>query len=95
MPTEPHLEKGRDMCTKGNKLEPIRKGSPPDIRKVIIAKAITDTAFRKTLFTSPDKIFGEGRLGERDHAAIERLKVTVPALDALIGALAGEISSGG
>lgn len=83
------------MCTKGNKLEAIRTGSPPDIRKVIIARAITDMEFRKTLFTDPDRIFGAGRLGERDHAAIERLKVAVPALDVLISALAGEISSGG
>jgi len=83
------------MCIKGNKLEPIRKGSPPDIRKVIIVKAIVDPAFRKTLFTSPDKVFGEGRLGERDRAAIERLQATVPALDLMVCALAGEISSGG
>ncbi len=84
------------MCKiKGNKPEAIRQGSPPDARKLIIAKAIVDRDFRQMLFDRPGEIFAEVRLGKRDLAAIERLKTTLPALDGLVSAFAGEISSSG
>ncbi len=74
---------------------PLRRGSPPDARKLIIAKAIVDPAFRKELFANPAKVFGEKRLAASDRAAVERLKKTLPALDDLVGSLAGEILCGG
>jgi hypothetical protein len=77
------------------KPSPIRKGSPPDARKLILAKAIVDPAFRKELFANPEKVFGEKRLADVDRAAVERLKSTLPALDELVGSLAGEILCGG
>jgi hypothetical protein len=74
---------------------PIRKGSPPDKRKLILAQAIVDPAFRKELFNNPERVFGEKRLAASDRAAVERLKQTLPALDDLVGSLAGEILCGG
>lgn len=74
---------------------PIKKGSPPDARKVILAKAIVDPAFRQELFANPEKVFCEKRLADVDRAAVERLKQTLPALDELVGSLAGEILCGG
>lgn len=74
---------------------PIRRGSPPDARKLILARAIVDPAFRQQLFENPEKVFGEKRLAATDRAAVERLKATLPALDELVGSLAGEILCGG
>lgn len=61
----------------------------------MIAKAIVDPAFRKELFANPARVLGETRLDPADRAAIQRLKKTLPALDDLVGSLAGEILCGG
>jgi len=61
----------------------------------MIAKAIVDPAFRKELFANPARVLGEKKLAASDSAAIERLKKTLPALDDLVGSLAGEILCGG
>jgi hypothetical protein len=67
----------------------------PDLRKHILARAIVDPAFRKRLFKEPEKVFEVDRLTAIDSAAILRLKKTLPALDDLVGSLAGEILCGG
>lgn len=67
----------------------------PDLRKNILARAIVDPAFRKRLFKEPEKVFEVDRLTAIDSAAILRLKKTLPALDDLVGSLAGEILCGG
>ena len=74
---------------------PLKRGSSPDARKLMIAKAIVDPAFRKKLFADPAGVMGEAKLAAADRAAIERLKKTLPALDDLVGSLAGEILCGG
>lgn len=66
-----------------------------DIRKEVIAKAIVDPAFRQRLFENPEAVFGAGQLKRGDAAAIKRLRKTLPALDDLVGSLAGEILCGG
>lgn len=66
-----------------------------DTRKQALARAIVDPLFRKTLLEDPEEVFGRGELSEEDRAAIERLKKTLPALDDLVGSLAGEILCGG
>jgi hypothetical protein len=65
-----------------------------DLRKEIIAKAVVDPSFRRKLFTSPEKVFGAA-LTPEDKAAMDRLKKFVPALDELVGHLAGEVLCGG
>lgn len=73
-----------------------KKASPsPDLRKHILARAIVDPAFRKRLFKEPEKVFEVEQLSEVDVAAVERLRKTLPALDDLVGSLAGEILCGG
>lgn len=66
-----------------------------DLRKHAIAKAIVDPAFRQKLFEDPESVFGAGQLKRSDVAAIKRLRKTLPALDDLVGSLAGEILCGG
>lgn len=68
--------------------------NPKDLRKQIISKAIVDPAFRRKLFSNPEAVF-EGRVTKTDAAAIERLKKFLPALDDIIGSLAGEVLCGG
>lgn len=74
---------------------PQPKSDEIDARKQIIARAIIDPAFRKQLLDNPRKVFGERRLKASDRAALERLSRTLPALDDLVGSLAGEILCGG
>ena len=69
--------------------------SEVDMRKQVLARAIVDPAFRKSFLANPEKVFGVDRLGATDKAAIARLKKTLPALDDLVGSLAGEILCGG
>ena len=66
-----------------------------DLRKHAIARAIVDPAFRGKLFENPEAVFGAGQLKRSDIAAIKRLRKTLPALDDLVGSLAGEILCGG
>ena len=66
-----------------------------DLRKNVLARAIVDPAFRKRLFKEPEKVFEVNKLSAVDSAAIARLKKTLPALDDLVGSLAGEILCGG
>lgn len=66
-----------------------------DLRKEAIAKAIVDPAFRQRLFDDPESVFGAGQIKRSDIAAIKRLRKTLPALDDLVGSLAGEILCGG
>lgn len=66
-----------------------------DARKQAIARAIVDPAFRKTLLSNPEKVFGAATMTAADRAAVARLKKTLPALDDLVGSLAGEILCGG
>jgi hypothetical protein len=65
-----------------------------DVRKAILAKAIADPAFRRRLFRSPESVF-QGKLTKADAAAVERLKVMLPALDDIVSSLAGEVLCGG
>ena len=71
-----------------------QKRSKEDLRKAIIAKAIVDPAFRRRLFTKPEVVFA-GEVTRADQAAIERLKKFLPALDDIVGSLAGEVLCGG
>lgn len=72
-----------------------KKGPEVDVRKQVMARAIIDPAFRRKLFRNPESIFGKGELREEDMAALKRFKKTLPALDDLVGSLAGEILCGG
>jgi hypothetical protein len=65
-----------------------------DLRKQIVAKAIVDPAFRRKLLASPEKVFGS-TLTKADHAAMQRLKAFLPALDDIVTSLAGEVLCGG
>lgn len=65
-----------------------------DMRKEIISRAVVDPAFRKKLFAKPEEIFG-AKLTIEDKASIERIKRLLPAVDALVNGLAGEILCGG
>jgi hypothetical protein len=73
----------------------VKQGKVVDARKQALARAIVDPAFRKTFLASPEKVFGKGQMTAEDVAAIARLKKTLPALDDLVGSLAGEILCGG
>lgn len=64
-----------------------------DARKQALARAIVDPAFRKKLLSDPQSVFGD--VTKADIEAIDRLKKTLPALDDLVGSLAGEILCGG
>lgn len=65
-----------------------------DKRKEIINRAIVDPGFRKKLFSKPEEVFG-CKLTADDKASIERIKRMIPAVDALVNGLAGEILCGG
>jgi len=65
-----------------------------DLRRDIVAKAIVDPAFRRRLLRSPEKVFG-APLTDADKAGIERLKKFMPALDDIVGDLAGNVLCGG
>jgi hypothetical protein len=65
-----------------------------DLRRHIVARAAADPAFRRRLFANPEAVFG-GRLTASDKAAMERMKEMMPALDGLIGHLAGNVLCGG
>ncbi|QUL38774.1 hypothetical protein [Erythrobacter sp. JK5] len=71
----------------------MEESSRIDARKQALAKAIVDPAFRKKLLADPKSVFGE--VTRADVEAIARLKKTLPALDDLVGSLAGEILCGG
>lgn len=66
-----------------------------DVRKQVLARAIVDPAFRKSFLAAPEKVFGVRSLNKADKEAVNRLKKTLPALDDLVGSLAGEILCGG
>ena len=68
--------------------------STTDLRKQIIAKAMVDPNFRRKLFNSPEKIFGETP-SKSDVAAIARMKKMLPAMDDIVSSLAGEVLCGG
>lgn len=72
----------------------VRK-SKTDARKHALARAIVDPSFREKLLKDPESIFGKGQVTEADVAALERVKKMLPALDDLVGSLAGEILCGG
>jgi hypothetical protein len=67
--------------------KPIRRASRPaseqtrktDMRRQILSRAVVDPEFRRRLFRNPEEVF-EGRLSKADAAALERMKVTLPAL---------------
>jgi hypothetical protein len=65
-----------------------------DLRRQIVAKAIVDPKFRKQLFTSPEKVFGEP-VSKADAAALERIRKFLPSLDDIVTHLAGEVLCGG
>jgi hypothetical protein len=65
-----------------------------DLRRHIVARAAADPAFRRKLFADPATVFG-GRLTASDKAAVERMKKMLPALEGIIGGLAGEVLCGG
>jgi hypothetical protein len=65
-----------------------------DLRKAILAKALVDPAFRKKLFSSPETVF-QGKLTAGDRAAVARIKKFLPAIDDIVGHLAGEVLCGG
>jgi hypothetical protein len=71
-----------------------KKVGKSDLRRKIVAKAIVDPKFRKQLFASPEKVFGE-RLSAGDSAALARIQKMLPALDDIVTHLAGEVLCGG
>ncbi len=71
-----------------------KKAGKSDLRRQIVAKAIVDPKFRKELFASPEKVFGE-RLSASDTAALARIQRMLPALDDIVTHLAGEVLCGG
>ncbi len=79
------------MAGKGGEERP---AGEQDLRREIVAKAIVDPAFRRRLLRSPEKVFG-APLSEADKAGIERLKRFMPALDDIVGDLAGNVLCGG
>jgi hypothetical protein len=64
------------------------------MRRQILSRAVVDPEFRRRLFRNPEEVF-EGRLSKADAAALERMKVTLPALDDIVTSLAGEVLCGG
>ena len=80
----------------------VRRGSSParartrdtDLRRKILARAIVDPEFRRRLFKNPEAVF-EGTFTKADAAALQRMKVTLPALDDVVTSLAGEVLCGG
>lgn len=66
-----------------------------DRRKEILAKAIIDPVFRRKLIQYPEAVFGVQKLEQHDAEALERLRKMLPALDDLVGTLAGDILCGG
>lgn len=66
-----------------------------DKRKQIIAKAIIDPEFRQRLYSNPAKVFEVKEMSDTDHAAIQRMRKMLPAMDDLISSLAGEVLCGG
>lgn len=71
------------------------KKSPEELRKDIIVKAMVDPGFRRKLFRDPEAVFETGRLSRADRAAIERLKITLPAMDDIVTSRTGEVLCGG
>ena len=65
-----------------------------DLRRHIIGRAIVDPQFRAKLFNQPEEIF-QGKLSKSDVAALQRLRVTLPAFDDIVTSLAGEVLCGG
>jgi hypothetical protein len=65
-----------------------------DLRRQILGRAVVDPEFRRRLFSRPEEVFA-GRLSARDRAALERMKLTLPALDDIVTSLAGEVLCGG
>ena len=70
------------------------KKSAKDLRAEIVAKAIANPAFRKKLFSDPKSVFGP-KVTRQDLAALERIKLFVPALNDIVSHLAGEVLCGG
>lgn len=66
-----------------------------DARKQALARAIVDPSFREKLLKDPESVFGRGAVTEADAAALKRVRKMLPALDDLVGSLAGEILCGG
>jgi hypothetical protein len=65
-----------------------------DVRRQILGRAVIDPEFRKRLFAEPEAVFA-GRLTKADAAALQRIKVMLPALDDIVTSLAGEVLCGG
>jgi hypothetical protein len=69
------------------------KTKDADIRRKILTRAVVDPEFRKRLLKNPESVFG-GKLTKTDVAAMQRLKVTLPAIDNIVTSLAGEVLCG-
>ena len=59
-------------------------------KKEIIARALIDPAFRRTLLARPEKVFGKP-LSKADALAVARFKKMVPHLSEIVGGLASDI----
>ena len=69
-------------------------GKGRDLRRQILAKAITDPSFRRKLLKNPEAVFGR-KLSPVDKAGLERVKKMLSALDDIVTSLAGEVLCGG
>jgi hypothetical protein len=71
-----------------------RKTKSKDLRRDILARAIVDPAFRRKLVRAPETVFGD-KLSAADKAGLDRIRKMLPALDDIVGSLAGEVLCGG
>ena len=65
-------------------------------KKEVVARALIDPAFRKTLFENPEKVLGKA-LSQDDRKALEQMKTLIPHLGEVVTSLASNVlcNSGG
>jgi hypothetical protein len=71
-----------------------KKAARRNRRHEIVARAIVDPAFRKTLFSSPEKVFGK-KLSKSDAVGLARIKKMIPGLADVVGSLASNVLCNG
>ncbi len=59
--------------------------------KTILKRVLLDQRARKVFLKDPTEFTGEIRLTKADKAALERIKVALPAFDRALNALAGTV----
>ena len=64
-----------------------------DARRQVIARAIVDPEFRARLQRDPESVLG--KLTAEDRVGLGRAMKFFPALDEMVGHLAGEVLCGG